>query len=70
MFDTTTVLTGHIISSHTDLILGYHLACSHLLLGTANSEQCETEMLLRRHSWVSGNHPYACCWEYRPTRCT
>lgn len=37
VFDTTTVLTGHIISSHTDVVLRYHLGCSHPLLGTANS---------------------------------
>ena len=37
VFDTTTLLTEHIVSSHTDLILGYHVACSRLLLGIANS---------------------------------
>jgi len=49
VFDTTTVLTGHIISSHTDLD-------SRLPPVVGNSEHCETEMLPRRPGWVLRHH--------------
>jgi hypothetical protein len=73
VFDTTTVLTGHIISSHSDLDSRVPLGVLTPVVG--NSEQCETEMLPRgpslvlrrhsidvllgtKHSLVSGNYPY------------
>lgn len=50
VFDTTTVLTGHIISSHTDLDFRVPLGVPTPVVG--NSEQCETEMLFRRPSLI------------------
>jgi hypothetical protein len=72
VFDTTTVLTGH-ISSRTDLDSRVPLGVLTPVIW--NREQCETEMLPRRlrlilrhqfralllgimHSLMSGNHPY------------
>ena len=54
VFDTTTLLTGHIISSHTDLDSRVPLGVLTPVGG--NSEQCETEMLPRRPGWVPRHH--------------
>ena len=54
LFDTRTVLTGHIISCHTDLDSRVPLVVLTPVVG--NSEQCETEMLLCRPSLVLRHH--------------
>jgi hypothetical protein len=54
VFDTATVLTGNIISSHTDLDSRVPFGVLTPVVG--NSEQRETEMLPRRPSLVLRHH--------------